>query len=184
MVIRKTLPEDIDDIMTLIGITRENFRADGIPQWQGEYPSRELIADDVARGESYVCDIDGRVCGFCAVVGGIEPDYVKIYEGRWRNERQYISLHRVAVDPKYKGCGIAAAMVSNAVRIARKTGILDIRCDTHRQNANMRRMLEKNGFEYCGIIYLCEDGAERVAYHKIISQSCEALQIKERSEYK
>jgi hypothetical protein len=31
----------------------------------------------------------------------------------------------------------------------------------------MRRMLEKNGFVYCGIIYL-ESGDERVAYEKIV----------------
>jgi hypothetical protein len=30
-------------------------------------------------------------------------------------------------------------------------------------------MLEKNGFSYCGVIYLA-DGAERVAYEKIISK--------------
>ena len=31
----------------------------------------------------------------------------------------------------------------------------------------MRRMLEKNGFVYCGIIYL-ESGDERVAYERIV----------------
>jgi arylformamidase len=33
----------------------------------------------------------------------------------------------------------------------------------------MRRMLEKNGFEYCGVIYLT-DGQERVAYELIVGE--------------
>ena len=32
----------------------------------------------------------------------------------------------------------------------------------------MRHILEKEGFKYCGIIYL-EDGAERLAYQKILN---------------
>jgi hypothetical protein len=31
----------------------------------------------------------------------------------------------------------------------------------------MRRMLEKHGFVYCGIIYL-QNGDERVAYEKLL----------------
>ena len=31
----------------------------------------------------------------------------------------------------------------------------------------MQRMQAKNGFEYCGIIYL-EDGAERIAFEKLV----------------
>ena len=46
-----------------------------------------------------------------------------------------------------------------------------IRIDTHRQNASMQRMLEKNGFAYCGIIYLqdgAEAGAERLCFDKLL----------------
>ena len=39
--------------------------------------------------------------------------------------------------------------------------------DTHRDNQSMQRMQAKNGFEYCGVIYL-EDGAERIAFEKIV----------------
>ena len=45
-------------------------------------------------------------------------------------------------------------------------GYSSIKIDTHKENFVMRGLLEKNGFEYCGIILL-EDGAERVAYEKL-----------------
>ncbi len=168
MLIRNTTARDMDRVLEIIASARAYFKAAGIPQWQGEYPSREIIERDIAAGESYVCEHDGNVCAFCAIVGGAEPDYERIYEGEWKNQDEYISLHRVAVTPECKGIGVGAAFVGKAIEIAASRGISNIKCDTHRINTNMRRMLEKNGFELCGIIYLTEDGAERVAYQKQI----------------
>lgn len=170
MLIRKTTEKDIDSIMSIIKITRENFRQEGIPQWQGEYPAVSDIRHDMSRGESYVCEIDGAVCGVCAIVSGGEPDYFKIYEGQWKNDRKYICMHRVALHPDVRGKGVAAAFVSEAERVALSQGAADLRCDTHEVNRNMRRMLEKNGFEYCGVIYLGLDGEPRVAYQKCLDK--------------
>jgi len=168
MIIRKTVQDDIKSILDIIEETRAYFRDEGIDQWQGEYPSRDVIERDIAAGESYVCELDGKVCGFCAIVSGVDPSYVRIYEGEWKNSREYLALHRVAVSSECKGRGVAAAFVERAVSVAREQGLFDIKCDTHENNRNMRRMLEKNGFEYCGVIYLADDGAPRVAYQKII----------------
>ena len=38
--------------------------------------------------------------------------------------------------------------------------------DTHEDNISMQRLLEKNNFKYCGIIYL-EDGNKRIAFEKL-----------------
>ena len=170
MLVRKTRIGDVDRIMEIISLTREYFRVEGIPQWQGEYPERERILDDVSRGESYVCERDGTVVGVSAIITGIELDYLRIYDGQWRNSRDYVCMHRVAVHPIAKGTGVAALLVDKACEIARQHGIQDIKCDTHEVNRNMRRMLEKNGFEYCGIIYLSADGEPRVAYQKCLDQ--------------
>jgi RimJ/RimL family protein N-acetyltransferase len=51
---------------------------------------------------------------------------------------------------------------------ARAMNRRSLRIDTHRGNVVMRRMLEKNGFRFCGVIYL-ENGDERVAYEKIVN---------------
>ena len=42
----------------------------------------------------------------------------------------------------------------------------NLRIDTHRDNRIMRRLIEKSGFTYCGVIVLA-DGSERLAYQKI-----------------
>lgn len=38
-----------------------------------------------------------------------------------------------------------------------------VRIDTHRDNKTMQHVILKNGFEYCGIIYL-KNGEQRLAY--------------------
>ena len=50
---------------------------------------------------------------------------------------------------------------------ARQRGLTVLRGDTHRDNKVMQRVMEKNGLEYRGIIYL-EDGGERLAYEKLL----------------
>ena len=55
--------------------------------------------------------------------------------------------------------------MSFAEESARKNNAASIRVDTHRDNLPMQRMLQKNGFIYCGIIYLA-DGKERFAFEK------------------
>jgi RimJ/RimL family protein N-acetyltransferase len=42
----------------------------------------------------------------------------------------------------------------------------NIRIDTHRNNIPMIKVLGKNGYVQCGIIYL-ENGDERIAFQKI-----------------
>ena len=42
-----------------------------------------------------------------------------------------------------------------------------IKVDTHKDNISMQKLLRKNDFKYCGIIYL-EDGSERIAFEKLI----------------
>ncbi|HBN29292.1 MAG TPA: GNAT family N-acetyltransferase, partial [Clostridiaceae bacterium] len=46
-------------------------------------------------------------------------------------------------------------------------GVHSIKIDTHRENKSMQRLLKKNGFEYCGIIYL-KDKSERIAFEKTL----------------
>ena len=57
----------------------------------------------------------------------------------------------------------AIVNVKRKVRYCKVCGNLKI--DTHRDNRIMQHLLDKNGFTYCGIIYL-DDGTERLAYQK------------------
>ena len=165
---RKSRMEDISGIMRLVDQAKSYMKAQGIDQWQNGYPNAESIKNDIEHDYSYVMEEDGKVIGTMAVLFDGEPTYDKIYEGDWKTtEEPYAAVHRVAVDADCKGQGIAGAMVDEVEKICRERGVRSIKNDTHRDNKSMQRMQAKNGFEYCGIIYL-EDGAERIAFEKLI----------------
>lgn len=165
---RKTENKDIPEIMRIIGQAREYMKAQKIDQWQDGYPNEAVFMEDIEKGYSYVMEEDGRVIGTIAILFDGEPTYEKIYEGAWKTENQpYAAIHRVAVDAECKGKGIAGVMIGEAEKMCRERNVCSMKNDTHRDNRSMQRMLEKKGFEYCGIIYL-ENGEERIAFEKQI----------------
>lgn len=165
---RKTEYGDIPAVMKLIRQAQVYMKDAGIDQWQDGYPNEGTIAMDIAKEYSYVLEENGKILGTMAVLFDGEPTYDKIYEGQWKtNDEPYAAVHRVAVDAECKGQGIAGAMLEEVVKMCRERGIRSIKNDTHKDNKSMQRMQAKNGFEYCGIIYL-EDGEERIAFEKLI----------------
>lgn len=166
--IRKTEKEDLPYIMEIVCEARRYFAENSIPQWQGEYPSERDFEEDIEGGRSFVATDDtGTVLGvYCFDTRGDE-NYNEIFEGAYSSSEPYSAIHRVAVCAKAKGMGIAGKMVSHAVEMSRELGFRFMRGDTHRLNISMQRMLEKNGFKHCGIIYLGgkkDSENERFAY--------------------
>ena len=165
--VRKSTPADLDALMEIIEEARRTIAALGINQWQDGNPSRQRIAQDIQEGASYLVESDGEICGTFALFPANDPTYVKIYEGNWRTEGPYVAMHRVAIALRHRGKGIAEKMMGFAADFAKERGFFTLRIDTHEGNKVMRRMLEKNGFSYCGVIYLL-NGDPRVAYDKIL----------------
>lgn len=168
--IRKSTKDDVKSIMPIFEEARGTIAALGIDQWQNGYPSEEVILADVEKEQSYLCDLDGNICGTFAMLTDGEPTYDKIYDGQWLtgdDSRDYIAIHRVAVSVTSRGSGLSGRIIGYAADFAVSMNRKSLRIDTHRGNVVMRRMLEKNGFQFCGIVYL-ENGDERVAYEKII----------------
>ena len=168
--IRKATEQDIDLILKMFDHSRTVMRQNGNhAQWVG-YPTRADVAEDVRRGVAYVIENlkfkiensqfpnpDNQYIGTFALVPGEEPTYGYIDHGRWIDERTpYCTLHRVAAMPGTSG-------VAEAVFRYIKDTCTHLRVDTHALNRPMRHILEKEGFVYCGIIYM-PDGGPRDAY--------------------
>ena len=160
MIIRKTEMRDLDAAAEIYDGARAFMRDNGNRlQWANGHPNREDILSDIAMGTGYVCCEGEQVVAVFFFQQGADPTYRRIYEGKWKNDEPYAVIHRIAV--KHRGRGIAEFIFSECFKMHP-----NIRIDTHRDNIPMQRSLEKNGFEYCGIIYL-SDGSERLAYQKI-----------------
>ncbi len=160
MEIRKTTMEDLSTALELYAKARQFMKDHGNPsQWGDNHPPREQVIDDIRRGESYLCVEDGQVLGIFYFSLEPEPDYAQIYEGAWINDRPYGVMHRVAAP------GIRKGTASFCVNWCFEQCNHNLRIDTHRDNIPMQKMLEKNNFQYCGIIHI-KNGEERIAFQK------------------
>lgn len=169
MHIRLTEMKDLENLLALIDEARGTIARLGIDQWQDGNPSRAMIVEDIEKRRSYLVERSGQLCGTFALLDDGEPSYDVIYDGHWitgDDSRDYIAIHRVAVAVACRGQGISTAIMDHAAQYAQMRGKASLRIDTHQGNVVMRRMLEKQGFGYCGVIHL-PSGAPRVAYERI-----------------
>ena len=130
---------------------RRNGNAD---QWPAHYPSRIDAQDDIARGRCFLVEDDEGPLAVFAFGPGPESDYASI-DGAWRAETPYHVIHRLA---SVRGTGVARAAFAFCAERSPH-----LRCDTHEDNAPMRRALESFGFRECGTITVA-NGTERIAY--------------------
>lgn len=151
----------VAEIEAIYEAARRFMRASGnMNQWTNGYPSEEVIREDIALERLYLC-VDGEeiLCVFCYFFGD-DPTYARIYEGEWKNAGKYGVIHRIAVSERAHGKGVTAFCFDWCFDRCKS-----LKIDTHRDNIPMQKALQKNGFEYCGIIYLAS-GDERLAYQR------------------
>ncbi len=155
--IRKATYEDVPELMEVFGKARETMRASGnMHQWNDGYPSEEIVRKDIENGVCYVLCKNERIIATMAFIPGPDPTYANIYDGQWIDESPYYVIHRIA----------AAEPGNNAAHLMLLWALTQtdsIRIDTHKDNVIMQHILAKQGFTYCGMIYLA-NGDPREAY--------------------
>ena len=156
MNIRKARGEDLDVLDLLYQNASQFMAQQGNPtQWPKNYIKKEFLKEDIEEGILYVVEEEGSICGAFVFIEGEEPTYQKI-EGKWLSNEPYGTIHRLASNQEVHGL---FAFVLEYCR----NRINHIRIDTHKDNQIMQHLILKNGFTYCGIIYV-EDGTPRYAY--------------------
>lgn len=168
MYFRKAETSDVPVLLGIYEEGRRSIRTFGIDQWQNGYPAESDVKEDITRNRLWlICKDDGQIGGVFAFIDDGEPAYDCIHNGAWLtgDTRTYAAVHRVAISLTARGTGAAGRMMEKAAEMAAEMGRISVRIDTHEGNRAMRGMLEKNGFIYCGVIYL-ENGDPRVAYEK------------------
>ncbi len=162
MIIVKADILDIDDILNIINQAKAYLKSQNIDQWQEpNYPNKEVFLNDIKNNNLYVLKDDDKVVGVFALASH-DLNYNDISDGSWHSEKDYVAIHRIAIDNAYKGKGLTK-MIFDYV----KEKYCYIRIDTHKDNVSMKKCLAKNGFEYCGVIVLKRDGSQRIAYDYI-----------------
>jgi hypothetical protein len=167
MELRKTEKSEIPAVMDIINDSIAGLKAAGIDQWQKGYPNAKSIENDIEQGWAYVLVEGNEILATLALCFQPDPNYEKIYDGDWINLDPYAVIHRIAVKMSRKGEGLALIAMKHCDEICIQNHVYSIKVDTHRKNHSMQRMLNKAGYQYCGIIFLI-DGAERFGLQKVL----------------
>ena len=147
--------DDLEFIEGAYECARAFMQANGnATQWSDGYPGRIDAEEDIACEHCFlVSDDEGRLAVF-SFAPGPDETYASI-DGAWHSDADYHVIHRVAA---VRGHGVARAIFTFAAEHADY-----LRCDTHEDNAPMRRALRSFGFIECGTITVA-NGTRRVAY--------------------
>ena len=122
----------------------EGMERAGLDLWHwGQYPSAEIVEEDVREGWLYLWEEEGEILGCIALNHLGDPAYEQI---TWQHEGKVGFFHRVAVSPLSQGKGIARRMMQNAQQILRDQGYTVMRGDVSRHNLKAIALYTKSGF--------------------------------------
>lgn len=162
---------DLPALMTLVRRVIPLMQAGGIFQWDETYPAEQDFADDIKLGQLWVAEQDGALAGVVAVTNDQYPEYEQA--GLDINEKAVVA-HRLAVDPGFRGAGVAFALMQQVETVARQKRISVLRVDTNTQNPATQRLLPKLGYALAGEIGLSfRPGLRFLCYEKRLHENAE-----------
>ena len=91
------------------------------------------------------------IAGVAAITMDQEAEYAQV---GWDMTQPAVVVHRLAVDPAYRGAGIAGKLMEQAEVVARERGIVMLRVDTNTENPATLRLFPKLGYVLAGEIGL------------------------------
>ena len=147
MRIRLATGEDMPALMGLVRRVVPLMRTEGNLQWDESYPNEAVFLRDIDLGQLWVADAENSMAGLAAITMDQEPDYAQV---GWDISEPAIVVHRLAVDPAFRGAGVAGALMQKAEQVAAERGITVLRVDTNTQNAATQRLFPKLGYRLAG----------------------------------
>lgn len=132
------------------------------------YPKMDSILDDIQHSRGYFI-IDGtRIAAYLCIDFDGEPSHANL-NGKWKSTLPYAVIHRLAISNHFRGQGLSGVTLRLTEDLCRAKGFFSIHADTDEDNAIMRHVLEKYGYNYCGTVWF--DNNIKFAYEKILD-SC------------
>lgn len=142
---------EISEILALTRACGAHLVAQGIQQWDENYPNKTAFTTDINRKELYVLKAQQRIIGTLVISTFMDAEYQDV---DWITPSQdNLYIHRLAVHPDQQGQGRARELMDWAYAFAKARKAPSIRLDTFSQNARNQRFYEARGYVKCGEIY-------------------------------
>ena len=144
MQIVHSTPDDIARIFELYEAGTAYQKAMGGKQWQGF--ERSLVEQEIAEGRQYKLVSEDRIAGVFALT------FDDAILWRERSADPAIYIHRIAIDPTFRGNGLVKQIVTWARDYCRAQDKRFIRMDTGSGNDRLNAYYISCGFAYLGVV--------------------------------
>ncbi len=143
-------PNDVEEIMALIGSVINKMQREGIDQWDCLYPSLNIIENDIIAGSLYKYTVNSMIEGIIVLNDLASPEYDSI---GWHDKSgEYLVVHRLAVYPDFQGRGIAKELMDFCEKLAVIKNKRSIRLDAFTKNETACNLYRKLNYIERGIV--------------------------------
>jgi GNAT superfamily N-acetyltransferase len=141
---------DLDRVMAIVALCVRQMQERGSDQWDHLYPTREILAADIAAGALWLLRDGGEPIGAVVLNQIQSPEYAQL---SWsRQQTPPLVIHRLCVRPDRQGTGAARQLMDFAENFARANGYASIRLDTYTGNPRAATLYERRGYQIRGYV--------------------------------
>jgi ribosomal protein S18 acetylase RimI-like enzyme len=172
--------EEIGAIEALVKKCQEALTAQGILQWDDEYPDRAFFERTAAQGTLFVLTETDVVLG-CVVLDEMQAWEWEAIEWLESGGPRLI-VHALAVSPAAQGQGYGSALLGFCEARAREQGYTGLRLDAFSGNASALRFYARHGYSCQGEIELAFKPAGHrryLCYEKLLTSPDRPLPVVE-----
>ncbi len=148
--IKKVGIDEINRVCEILSGVISHMKSIGFTQWDDSYPTREILKRDIEYSCLFGAYSDGKLIGFSALNQHQSEEYEDII---WEYGEPCLVVHRLQIDPAYRGHGIAYDIMLFAERLAKEQGYKAIRLDTRCDNTPAIKLYEKLGYQKRGHVH-------------------------------
>lgn len=155
--IENTIPADLEFIYTLFDHSIAYQEKKGSPVWRGY--DKGVLMKDVKDGNQYKIVIQSQIAMVFSVC------YADAVIWREMEDGSSVYLHRIVVNPAFKGQKLFGKLLAWTIEHARQNGLTTVRMDTWDNNPSLIDYYKDFGFTFIGR-YVTPDSPELPAHNR------------------
>jgi len=167
MMIREATNNDLNRIVEITNACGKHMISQNIFQWNKEYPNLEVFKKDLENQSLYVIELESKIVGCVCISEKMDAVYKEV---KWLTpDSKNMYVHRLAIDPKFQGKGLAIKLMSYAEDLAKTKDFKSMRLDTFSKNPKNNKFYNLQGYKKLGkIFYRSQSDMPFHCYEKII----------------
>jgi ribosomal protein S18 acetylase RimI-like enzyme len=152
----------LDEMVSLIDACRLDLIAQGLYQWDENYPSRTFYQEAIQKGHAFLLRQDEILAGLVVLDERQHPSWRKV---RWEpmGSRPLV-IHSLAIHPGFQGQRLGSALLEACEDWARSNRFDSIRLDVFAENLAAVNLYRRHGYRLQGVMTIASKPAGHQQY--------------------